>query len=69
MILSAMASSLAKVSTAWIFPLYFQLPYLPEETCARKKRSKRDLVRWKVPARLNWDSILPCSQLHFAKVQ
>jgi hypothetical protein len=20
-------------SIAWIFPLYFQLPYLPEETC------------------------------------
>jgi hypothetical protein len=20
-------------STVWIFPLYFQLPYLPEETC------------------------------------
>jgi hypothetical protein len=31
--------------------------------------SKRDLLRWKVPARLNWDSILPCSQLHFGKVQ
>ncbi len=25
--------STQKVSTAWIFPLYFQLPYLPEETC------------------------------------
>jgi hypothetical protein len=25
--------STQKVSTAWIFPLYFQLHYLSEETC------------------------------------
>jgi hypothetical protein len=25
--------STQKVSTTWIFPLYFQLRYLPEETC------------------------------------
>jgi hypothetical protein len=26
-------------STAWIFPLYFQLPYLPEETCFQQAGS------------------------------
>jgi len=26
-------------STAWIFPLYFQLPYLPEETCFQRAGS------------------------------
>jgi hypothetical protein len=36
-------------STAWIFPLYFQLPYLPEETFF----SKWDLLQWKVPASLS----------------
>jgi hypothetical protein len=33
------------------FPLYFQLPYLPEETCF--VFSKRDLLRWNVPASLS----------------
>jgi len=26
-------------STVWIFPLYFQLPYLPEETCFQQRGS------------------------------
>jgi hypothetical protein len=26
-------------STAWIFPLYFQLPCLPEKTCFQQARS------------------------------
>jgi hypothetical protein len=26
-------------STAWIFPLYFHLPYLPEETCFQRAGS------------------------------
>jgi hypothetical protein len=26
-------------STAWIFPLYFQLTYLPEETCFQQAGS------------------------------
>jgi len=27
------------LSTAWIFPLYFQLPYLPEKTCSQQAGS------------------------------
>jgi hypothetical protein len=45
--------------TAWIFPLYFQLPYVPEETCLKKPVfSKRDLLLSKVPARLHWDLLI-----------
>jgi hypothetical protein len=32
-------SMLFRESTAWIFPLYFQLPYLPEETCFQQAGS------------------------------
>ncbi len=35
--------------TAWIFSLYFQLPYLPEETCFQQAGP------WKIPVRLCWD--------------
>ncbi len=37
-------------STAWIFSLYFQLPYLPEETCFQQAGSSD---QWKVPASLS----------------
>jgi hypothetical protein len=66
MILSALASSLAKRKA---LPEFF-LRIFSSLTCLKKPVfSKRDLLRWKVPARLNWDSIFPCSQLHFGKVQ
>jgi hypothetical protein len=66
MILSALASSLAKGKA---LPGFF-LCIFSSLTCLKKPVfSKRDLLRWKVPARLNWDSILPCSQLPFGKVQ
>jgi hypothetical protein len=44
--------------TLWIFPLYFQLPYLLEETCF----SKQDLLWWEVLARLYWDLLKGNSQ-------
>jgi hypothetical protein len=54
---------------AWIFPLYFQFRYLPEETCFQQAGSsvvkviclkkpvfsKQDLLWSKVIARLYWD--------------
>jgi hypothetical protein len=43
------------LSTAWIFPLYFQRHCQPEET----RFSKGELLRRKVSARLYWD--LPTS--------
>ncbi len=39
----------ATQSTAWISNLYFQLPYVPEETCFQQV----DLLWWKVPASLS----------------
>ncbi len=36
---SSLLRSLHLKSTAWIFPLYFQIPYLPEETCSQQAGS------------------------------
>ncbi len=51
------------ICTAWIFPLYFQLPYLREETCFQQAGSSAveatsqavlgSADQWKVPASLS----------------